>query len=199
MPPWAPLTERLKALDYERTGGNRFERAVEDIPVATPSGHAPCAVVEVLVPAYTSRPRDLTLGDHLTTTEVPGLADAIRRPSVTCKLQLTRLNGQVLSTTVTLPDEVSAFVLKVMSWEHGLAERDAVDIWRGAEVLMAAGLGISGLSEKSTSSVRQALASVGNRKGLLVESIVKARSLSEQAGDRLHTRLCALTARLAET
>ena len=194
------LTERLKALGYQRTGGNRFERAVADIPITAPVGDARCAVVEVLVPAYTSRPRDtLKLGDHLPTTEVPGLADALKRPAVSCNLRLTRLNGQVLSTHVTLPDEVSAFVLKVMSWQHRLAQRDAVDLWRGAEVLVAAGLNLSGLSEKSASSVQQALASVSNRRGLLVESIVKARGFSEQAGDRLHTRLCALAARLTES
>lgn len=40
------------------------------------------AAVDLLVPAYTSRARQtLKIGD-VVTTEVPGLADAMRRPGV---------------------------------------------------------------------------------------------------------------------
>ena len=75
------VTDRLRDLGYRRTAGNVFERDVDDIPVAAPEGRPHCAVVEVLVPAYTSRARhSLWLGDHLTTTEVPGLAEALKRP-----------------------------------------------------------------------------------------------------------------------
>jgi len=135
------VTDRLRDIGYRRTAGNVFERDVHDIPVAAPDGRSHRAVVEVLVPAYTSRARrSLRLGDHLTTTEVPRLAEALKRPAVTCQLRLTRLNNQVLETTTSLPDEVSALVLKVLVPGQRLEDRDALDIWRCTEVLIAAGV-----------------------------------------------------------
>jgi hypothetical protein len=94
------VTDRLKALGYTRAAGNLFERTIDDLPVEAPDGQPHRAVVEVLVPAYTSRPRHtLRLGDHLTTTEVLGLAEALNRPAVSCQLRLTRLNKKVLATS----------------------------------------------------------------------------------------------------
>lgn len=192
------VTDRLKDLGYRRTAGNVFERDIDDIPVAAPEGRPHRAVVEVLVPAYTSRARhNVRLGDHLTTTEVPGLAEALKRPAVTCQLRLTRLNKQVLETTISLPDEVSALVLKVLVRGQRLEDRDAVDIWRCSEVLMAAGLDLSCLSDKTGDSVRGSLqSSVVDRNGQFISSIVRYRGLSVAAGDALHTRMRATVARL---
>ena len=69
------LIDRLLRLGYERLGGNRFGRRIEGLPAI--EGETPQAIVDVLVPSYTSRPRhNRTFGGHLTTTEVPGLAGA---------------------------------------------------------------------------------------------------------------------------
>ncbi len=192
------VTDRLRDLGYRRTAGNVFERDVGDISVAAPEGRPHCAVVEVLVPTYTSRARhSLWLGHHLTTAEVPGLAEALKRPAVTCQLRLTRLNNQVLETTVSLPDEVSALVLKVLVRGERLEDRDAVDIWRCTEVLMTAGLDLSSLSGKTGNSVRGYLrSSVADRNGQFIQSIVRYRGLSAAAGDALHTRMRATVARL---
>ncbi len=192
------VTDRLRDLGYRRTAGNVFERDVGDISVAAPEGRPHCAVVEVLVPTYTSRARhSLWLGHHLTTAEVPGLAEALKRPAVTCQLRLTRLNNQVLETTVSLPDEVSALVLKVLVRGERLEDRDAVDIWRCTEVLMIAGLDLSSLSGKTGNSVRGYLrSSVADRNGQFIQSIVRYRGLSAAAGDALHTRMRATVARL---
>ncbi len=192
------VTDRLRDPGYRRTAGNVFERDVGDISVAAPEGRPHCAVVEVLVPAYTSRARhSLWLGHHLTTAEVPGLAEALKRPAVTCQLRLTRLNNQVLETTVSLPDEVSALVLKVLVRGERLEDRDAVDIWRCTEVLMTAGLDLSSLSGKTGNSVRGYLrSSVADRNGQFIQSIVRYRGLSAAAGDALHTRMRATVARL---
>ena len=192
------VTDRLKELGYERMAGNIFERDVHDIPVAARDGRSHRAVVEVLVPAYTSRARqNLRLGDHLTTTEVPGLAEALKRPAVTCQLRLARLNDQVLETTISLPDEVSALVLKVLVRGQRLEDRDAVDIWRCTEVLIAVGLDLSCLSGKTGDSVRGYLqSSAADRNGQFIRSIVRYRALSAAAGDALHTRLRATVARL---
>ncbi|HET9058396.1 MAG TPA: hypothetical protein VFN61_00625 [Acidimicrobiales bacterium] len=196
------VTDRLRRdLGYERTHGNVFERDVPDIPVAAPPGQPHRAVVELLVPAYTSRARrNFSLGDHLTTTEVPGLAEALKCPPVVCQLKLARLNGQVLETNACLPDEVSALVLKVLVWRKRLEARDAVDIWRCTEVLMAAGINLSRLTGQTAASVREYLrSSVADRKGPFVTSIVRYRGLSANAGDALHTRLRATIAALTAT
>ncbi|MGP8206696.1 MAG: hypothetical protein ACLQVK_11725 [Acidimicrobiales bacterium] len=192
------VTDRLRDPGYRRTAGNVFERDVGDISVAAPEGRPHCAVVEVLVPTYTSRARhSLWLGHHLTTAEVPGLAEALKRPAVTCQLRLTRLNNQVLETTVSLPDEVSALVLKVLVRGERLEDRDAVNIWRCTEVLMTAGLDLSSLSGKTGNSVRGYLrSSVADRNGQFIQSIVRYRGLSAAAGDALHTRMRATVARL---
>ncbi len=171
------VTDRLKELGYERMAGNIFERDVHDIPVAARDGRSHRAVVEVLVPAYTSRARqNLRLGDHLTTTEVPGLAEALKRPAVTCQLRLARLNDQVLETTISLPDEVSALVLKVLVRGQRLEDRDAVDIWRCTEVLIAAGLDLSCLSGKTGDSVRGYLQSSADDSGESVHSVRRFRT-----------------------
>lgn len=72
------VIERLEALGYSKVAGNRFAKRLDDVPVRVgddDSSHR--AVIDVLVPAYTSRLRqDRRIGDKLVTTEVPGLAIA---------------------------------------------------------------------------------------------------------------------------
>jgi hypothetical protein len=94
------LVNRLKDLNYMQVAGNRFARGMHDIPVGTKerggSGN-PEALIDVLVPAYTGRPREnVQVGEDLFTTEVPGLQLALARPPVTIVLELRRLNGEVL-------------------------------------------------------------------------------------------------------
>ena len=60
-----------------------------------------------------------------------------------------------------MPDEVSALVLKVLVRGQRLEDRDAVDIWRCTEVLMAAGLDLSCLSGRTGDSVRGYLRELG--------------------------------------
>ena len=80
--------------------------------------HDPEALIDILVPADTSRSREnVRVGDDLFTTEVPGLDLAIARPPVTIALDLHRLNGQTLRCDLPFADELSALVLK------GLATR----------------------------------------------------------------------------
>jgi hypothetical protein len=71
------LVTRLEDLGYERLAGNRFGRVLDDIPVTGVDDDDRRAVIDILVPAYTSRPRHRRrIGNHLVTTEVPGLAEA---------------------------------------------------------------------------------------------------------------------------
>jgi hypothetical protein len=64
-----------------QVAGNRFARGLSDIPVGMKerggSGNLE-ALIDVLVPAYTSRPRDnVQVADNLFATEVPGLQQAL--------------------------------------------------------------------------------------------------------------------------
>jgi hypothetical protein len=192
------LVERLLAMGYKRLAGNRFGRPMDDIPVRGDTSESFDAVIDVLVPAYTSRPRSTRrIGKHLVTTEVPGLAEAFRRPAVVANLELTRMNGAVDTTCVIIPDELSALILKVMAWRARGAAKDAVDIWRCSEIALAAGVNAGELTGKTGAMVREELQrGVERREGLLMNRIVAYRRLSAEAGDVLHTRLRAVVSRL---
>jgi hypothetical protein len=73
----------------------------------------PEALIDILVPAYTSRAREnVQVAEDLFATEVPGLQLAIARPPVAITLEMRRLNGEVLQCELPFADEVSALVLK---------------------------------------------------------------------------------------
>ena len=64
----------------------------------------PEALIDILIPAYTSRAHEnVQVGDDLFTTEVPGLHLALARPPVVITLELHRLNGSSCSVTCRLP------------------------------------------------------------------------------------------------
>lgn len=194
------LVDRLEGLGYRRTSGNSFAREIEDIPVGVvgASDVDRQATVDLLIPAYTSRARNnRKVADHLTTTEVLGLADAFKRPAVTVELELIRLNKETLSVHLQIPDELSALVLKVMAWRSRLAQKDAVDIWRCAEIALAASVMNADFAGKTRELARDELIkSVDDRNGAVIQAIVDYRGLSNAAGDSLHTRLRAVVARI---
>jgi hypothetical protein len=105
------ISGKLKAGGYQQVAGDRFERPVPDIPAGISGSVSPAyrAVVDVLVPAYTSRPRqNVRVGTDLVTTEVPGLHMALARAPVELALDLRRLNSDMLSVKLLFPDEASA-------------------------------------------------------------------------------------------
>lgn len=83
------LVRRLKDLNYSQVAGNRFARGLTDIPAgmkARGGSGDPEALIDILVPAYTGRPREnVQVGKELFTTEVPGLQLALARPAVNCR------------------------------------------------------------------------------------------------------------------
>jgi hypothetical protein len=90
------IVSRLKGLNYLQIAGNRFARGLTDIPAGMKergrSGN-PEALIDVLVPAYTSQARDnVQIGESLFTTEVPGLQLALARPPVNITL-VSRVNN----------------------------------------------------------------------------------------------------------
>lgn len=135
------LLGRLRGLGYEQTAGNRFAREVTDVPLRLEGADAKerHAVIDVLIPAYTSRARqNRRVGEDLVTTEVPGLALALKRAAVDLDLELTRLNGEVLDVRLAFPDEVAALTLKAFATTVRSKDTDIVDIWRCLEVALVA-------------------------------------------------------------
>ncbi|HXL95993.1 MAG TPA: hypothetical protein VN969_44340 [Streptosporangiaceae bacterium] len=119
------IVDRFKALGYAQVAGNRFARGLTDIPVTMKDGDespSPEALIDVLVPAYTSRAREnVHVGEDLYSTEVPGLQLALARPPITIRLEMRRLNGEAVQCELPFPDEVSALVLKSLATTGHLA------------------------------------------------------------------------------
>lgn len=154
------LIDALEELGYRRSAGNRLVRTITDVPIeveAAGTDVAREAAVDVLIPAYTSRPRgNVRVGNHLTTTEVGGLAEALRRNPIEVRLQLGRLNGNTPDVAVLLPDEVSTVILRAFVWRRRGAGTDAVDLWRSLEVATKAGLRASDFSSEVARTAAEA-------------------------------------------
>ncbi|HTQ92883.1 MAG TPA: hypothetical protein VMK84_25645 [Streptosporangiaceae bacterium] len=190
---------RLKDLDYTQVAGNRFARGLSDIPVTMndkDGSPRPEAVIDVLVPAYTSRAREnVQVGEDLFTTEVPGLQLALARFPVTMTLELRRLNGEILRCQLPFPDEVSALVLKALATTVRSKDTDIADVWRCLEIAFAAGLGPAeftrGVRAESAGVIRSLF---GSRRGAPVAALAAEQRLSAEATDARFTRIRALIA-----
>lgn len=184
------LIDRLLRLGYERLGGNRFGRRIEGLPAI--EGETPQAIVDVLVPSYTSRPRhNRTFGDHLTTTEVPGLAGALLRPAIDVPITFRRRNGLQIQTAVRIPDEVAALVLKVMARTIRRESKDAVDVWRCLEICHAAGVSNADLGPDADAVITVLDEDFGRAKPGIA-AIRSARGLATGSTLALETRIRAL-------
>jgi hypothetical protein len=194
------LVDQLKARGYDQVEGNRFARTVTGMPVKVAGGHMAHrrAIIDVLVPAYTSRPRqNVKVSENLVSTEVPGLADALARPPVIMSLELRRLNGAMLQATLPFADEVSALVLKSLATRVRSKGTDIADIWRCLEIAFAAGSAPSdfagGARPEAAAIVRALFA---RRQGPAMTILAAEQGLSAQAADQHFTRMRALSTRV---
>ena len=195
------LVSRLKDLNYLQVAGNRFARRLSDIPAGMKGGvgsRVPEALIDVLVPAYTSRAREnVQVGLDLFTTEVPGLQLALSRPPVTVILGLRRLNGEMLQCELPFADEVSALVLKGQATRVRSKDTDIADIWRCLEIAFAAGVGpenfASGVRAESAQLIRSLFSSDRN---VPTSALTSGQGLSVGAGDARLTRIRALIGRV---
>lgn len=131
--------QRLEGMGYKQRRGGEFVRPLFE--EAENGGDPPEAAIDVLVPARTSRARaSRQIATHLVTSEVPGLATALRRPPVPVELAMTRLDETRLTATIILPDEVATLVLRAHAWRTRLTDTDAEDLWRSLEIAYAAGV-----------------------------------------------------------
>lgn len=134
-PPYAlrrpELVEALNSLGYEKVLGNRWERRIDARRVAT---------VDLLVPAYTSRARHTVRVGDVVTTEVPGLALALRRPGIALDTELRLTDGVMLGARVVLSDALATLALKARARTVRNEARDAEDLWRCLEIASADGV-----------------------------------------------------------
>lgn len=133
------LVERLVDLGYKQVAGDRFTRPVDDIPARADSETRE-AVIDVLLPAYTSRAAKKVKAGDLVATEALGLASALQRSPVIVELDLTRLSGETTNVTLSFPDEASALVLKAFATRARFKTTDHTDVWRCLEIAHAAGV-----------------------------------------------------------
>ena len=193
------IIERLRDLGYEPIAGNRFARTLTDVPVTISEGDAPRqAIIDVLVPAYTSRPRDnRRISEHLVTTEVPGLATALQRDPVVLQLEMRRLNGERFDVELAFPDEVAALALKARATQMRSKATDVVDLWRCLEVAFAAGIRPDAFEPGDPAEAAGIVrAQFDHREGAGMTAIVDEQKLSAEAADQRFTRIRALIGRV---
>lgn len=188
-----PLAERLAGLGYKQVTGDRFARAVDDIPAGDETGTRE-AVIDILLPAYTSRPLQNRRAGNLVATEALGLAAALQRPPLIIELELQRLNGEVLDVTLSFPDEPSALVLKAFATRARHKPTDHADVWRCLEIAHAAGVTPYAFTDSNEMSDGADLvrALFADRHGPGMSAMSEEQGLSEKAADQRYTRIRAL-------
>ena len=125
------LVAVIEARGYTKVAGNRWERRIDDRRVAS---------VDLLIPAYTSRARHTRRVGDIVTTEVPGLAVALRRPAIAVDTRFRLTNGDVQESTIALPDAFAMVTLKALVRSVRHEDRDAQDLWRCLEIAAAEGI-----------------------------------------------------------
>jgi hypothetical protein len=192
------IVERLKRLGYDQIAGNRFARPVTGIPVRLlgVQEYERQAIIDVLIPAYTSRARqNVKVGNDLITTEVPGLAGALGRPAVMMTLELRRLSAESLVAKLPFPDEVSA--LKSLATQVRSKATDIADVWRCLEIGFAAGLGPADFAgTMRAEAVTQVRTLFARSHGPGMTALIDEQHLTREAADQRFTRIRALIARV---
>jgi hypothetical protein len=181
------VVERLRGLGYAKIAGNRFARTLKDVPVrvAGDRGQPPQAVIDVLIPAYTSRARhNRRVGPDLVTTEVLGLPTALQRPPSLLLLELHRLNGDLLEVEIAFPDEVAALVLKAFATRVRSKDTDVVDVWRCLEVALAAGVKPQDFAEGDCAEAAAHVRSLFDRRSGLGMRAPRIRAAAFRSGRR---------------
>ena len=185
----AGLIAEVEAAGYVRVGGNRWERPIDERRTAA---------VDILVPAYRSRARDTVRVGGIVTTEVPGLAEALRRPGVEVAVSFALTDGSTLTASVVLPDAVSMLALKARVRTVRHEARDAEDLWRCLEIAAAAGVTPEDfVGDEPLAAVADLVARELDPRGPTVAAL--SAGLNRDAAARRRTRLRALVAEVVGT
>jgi hypothetical protein len=191
------VVSRLKDIKYKQVAGNRFARKLADIPAGVTgdvNAPDPAALIDVLVPAYTSRAREnVQVSEDLYATEVLGLQLALARPPAMIALELHRLNGQTLRCELPFADEVSALVLKGLATTVRFKDTDISDIWRCLEIAFAARLGPADFASSVRAEAAEVIRTLFHaRHGDAMEALATGQHLSQEVADLRFTRILAL-------
>lgn len=138
----------IGSLGYRKVEGNRWEREL---------GSGLTATIDLLVPAYRSRARSSVQVGAVNTTEVKGLAEALKRPPVRVRAEVALLRGDTVTFEVDLPDVASTLAMKLFARTARAEERDALDTYTCLEALAAEG-GVDEFAEPAFSEPRSILA-----------------------------------------
>jgi hypothetical protein len=176
------LIDAIERLGYRKVFGNRWERQLDERRVAA---------VDLLVPAYRSRARTTIKVGDVVTTEVPGLAEALRRPGIEVDTELRITDGTRLHTAIVLPDVLALLAMKALVRSVRTELRDAEDLWRCLEIATAEGVEPADLDKNSTlRNLRLVLWRELGPGGAAVTALTN--NLQHEAAARLRTRLHAI-------
>jgi hypothetical protein len=176
------LTSTIEALGYRRVLGNRWERSIDDRRVAA---------VDLLVPAYRTRARDNVKVGEVVTTEVPGLAEALRRPPVHIDAVLRLTDGVERHASINLPDAIGMLALKAYARTVRDHPTDVEDLWRCLEIAAVDGVTPEMFdNEEPLERLRSMLATDLSPTGAPVQRLAASRPTSGSI--QLPTRLRAL-------
>lgn len=172
------LIADVEALGYRRIRGNRWTRMVDGAE----------ATVDLLVPAYTSRPRDNIRVGEVTTTEVTGLAEAFLRPPQIADAAFSLTDGTKLSTSIRLPDPAGMLALKCGARSARTEARDATDLWLCLEVAFVDGITPELFENQPWLDVKQRLVEEFIEPGRAVADIVSGLTDAEATRRITHIR-----------
>lgn len=177
------LVRAIEGLGYEKVVGNRWERRIDQRRVAA---------VDLLIPAYTSRPRHTKRVGGVVTTEVPGLAVALRRPGTSVDAELRLTTGAICETRIMLPDALATLELKARVRTVRDEERDAQDLWRCLEIAANDGVTPELVDAEGGAGLRELLYQELGVGGASLSAV--SRGLQDNAAARLRTRIRSLLA-----
>lgn len=101
-----------------------------------------------LFPTYQTRARNTVKVGDVVTTEVPGLAEALRRTGHQVEVDIALTDGDTVPATVVIPDAIALLALKVWARTVRNEDRDAEDLWRCLEIAHADGVTATVIDEE---------------------------------------------------
>lgn len=129
---------------------------------------------------------------NVVTTEVPGLAVALRRPGIVVAAALRLTNRETRDTTITIPDALAMLILKARARTVRDEERDAQDLWRCLDIAAADGVTPLLIDAEAEADLRDILRRELGPGGASLAAIT--RGMQPDAAARLRTRIRSLLA-----
>lgn len=177
----ATLVDVIEAAGYIKVDGNRWARAVDG---------RRRAVIDVLIPGYTSRLRSSHQVGSVNSTEVPGLSEALRREPVALQAVMHLTDGSRREALVHIPDVVATLALKARVRAYRDETKDAEDLWRCIELVNAEVGSVEAVADPEILAILPILRAELGQDGRSLPAITAGVSTEE--GQRRRTRLLAL-------